>query len=247
MRKLKNNILNLQRCIREFGFFNGTKVFFQMNGKRGKIHPKKLPHPLYFRPKNREDKYSFYELFLQKQYHFNFDFSPEYIIDAGANIGYASVYFSNRYPNAKIIALEPDTNNFKLLLKNTQNYPNVTPVQCALWKDREGVNISNPNAGNRGYMVDNQSNEIPSHTVESLMKEFSLPRIDILKMDIEGAEQEVFESNADWLNHTAALFIELHDRMRPYSSVPFFKEIGKHKFLHEISGENLLFYKPLKK
>ena len=150
IRKLKNRLLNIQRCIREFGFFNGLRVAFQLAGSKGKIKTKKIPYPLYLRPKNHEDRYSFYELFLQKQYNFKFDFEPKLIIDAGANIGYASVYFAIKYPNAKIIALEPSEENFQLLQRNVRNYPNVTPVQCALWKDNNGVVIQNPDAGNRG-------------------------------------------------------------------------------------------------
>ncbi len=244
IRKLKNRLLNIQRCIREFGFFNGLKVAIQLAGSKGKIKANKLPHPLYLRPKNSEDRYSFYELFLQKQYKFNFDFEPKLIIDAGANIGYASVYFTNKYPNAKIIALEPSEENFQLLKKNVENYPNVTPLNCALWKDNKGVVIQNPNAGNRGFMVESGSAQIPSETVQSLLSKFDISAIDIFKMDIEGAEKEVFEADCSWLSSTKAIFIELHDRMRPYSSVPFFKEIAKHEFMHSISGENLLFYNP---
>ena len=58
---------------------------------------------------------------------------PQLIIDGGANVGYASVYFANKYPNAQIIAIEPDPENCALFYKNCAAYPNVELIQGALW------------------------------------------------------------------------------------------------------------------
>ncbi len=52
--------------------------------------------------------------------------SPETIVDAGANIGVTSIYFANRYPGAKIFAVEAEASNFAMLVKNTQAYPSIT-------------------------------------------------------------------------------------------------------------------------
>ena len=53
---------------------------------------------------------------------FSVDPSPDWIIDAGANTGMASVYFAKWYPHAKIVAIEPDPHNFELLQRNTSRY-----------------------------------------------------------------------------------------------------------------------------
>ena len=60
------------------------------------------------------------------------DFKPRFIIDGGANVGYASVFFANRYPNVeKILAIEPEIENFTMLKYNTQYYPQVESVESA--------------------------------------------------------------------------------------------------------------------
>src|SRR5215475_12556495 len=57
-------------------------------------------------------------ILLEREYAFDLPFSPKFIVDAGANIGMASIYFARRYPGAKIFAIEPETSNFAILLKN---------------------------------------------------------------------------------------------------------------------------------
>ncbi len=246
MRRLKNKILIWFRCVRKFGFYQGSKIFFQLFGSKGSIRSSKLPGELNFRPKNSEDIYTFQELFLAEQYQFDFPVEIKTIVDAGANIGYASVYLSAKYPNANIIALEPDAENFALLEKNTIGLKNVTCINKALWNDEMGIQIMNQESGNRGYMVEKSQSDqiIESTTVEALMSLYGWNTIDLFKIDIEGAEQEVFEHGADkWLNKTNAMFIELHDRMKPHSSKPVFKAVSNHDFLFDMKGENLVFYK----
>ena len=74
---------------------------------------------------------------------FDLDFEPHFIVDAGANIGFSSIVLATRYPNCKIVALEVDNANFKLLCKNVESYANVEPVNKALWSSDGSVKISN--------------------------------------------------------------------------------------------------------
>lgn len=69
----------------------------------------------------------FNHVIFNQEYGLDYDFEPKIIIDCYANIGLAIVYFKNRFPNAKIISIEPEQSNFEMLLKNTQNY---TDIQC---------------------------------------------------------------------------------------------------------------------
>jgi len=64
---------------------------------------------------------------------------PDVIVDAGANIGLASICFANKYANATIIAVEPEQSNFELLEENVAPYPNIVPVQAALWYEDSEV------------------------------------------------------------------------------------------------------------
>ena len=58
---------------------------------------------------------------------------PRTIIYAGANVGLASIYYANKYPQAKIVAVEPEPMNYSKLLRNVAPYTNVIPINAALW------------------------------------------------------------------------------------------------------------------
>ena len=88
----------------------------------------------------------------------------------------------------------------------------------------------------------NLKGSISTITIDEIMKILNVKKIDILKIDIEGAEHELFKNNYDtWLPNTRCLIIELHDRMRNRSSQNFFKAISKYDFSYSHQGENLVF------
>ena len=116
------------------------------------------------------------------------------MIDAGAHVGFVSVLFANRYPNCKIIAIEPEASNFELLCLNTERYTNVTALNAALWFKQAALDIVNPEDDNWSYRVAaGGDGEVSSVTLGELIKRHSLSKIDLLKIDIEGAEKEVLE------------------------------------------------------
>ena len=85
---------------------------------------------------NSIDNCSFEEIFLDEEYEFNFpNFGKKEIvvIDAGANIGFGSVFFANRFKVSKLIAIEPEINNFNWLTKNTSKYSEITTIKGGLW------------------------------------------------------------------------------------------------------------------
>ncbi len=173
------------------------------------------------------------------------DFSPRFILDCGGNIGMSAVFFANIYPEAKIISLEPDPNNFKLLKLNTSPYPNVECRHCALWDKETNVEVFGINpAAFRTYEVDDdEPNAIRTTTVAKLLAESGFDEIDLLKVDIEGAEKEVFGANDvhDWLSKVKVIAIELHDRYKFGCSKALFGAISKYDFFFHIRGENLFF------
>jgi hypothetical protein len=74
------------------------------------------------------------------------------------------------------------------------------------------------------------------------MKEYTIDKIDVLKIDIEGSEKEVFENSSQWINLVNVFFIELHDRMKDGCAKSFFNAIGhiNYKFLPEFVGDNII-------
>jgi FkbM family methyltransferase len=143
-------------------------------------------------------------------------FSPNTIVDAGAHIGMASILFALKYPAAKIIAVEPEPSNFAALIRNTAPYKTITPIQAALWREDGEVTLGASNAHPKGafQIVENGPQRVRAITMDTLMRETGIHSIDVLKVDIEGAEIEVFES-CPWITNVRVIAIELHDRVRP--------------------------------
>ena len=180
------------------------------------------------------------------------------IFDIGANIGIASRYFNLIFPNANIYSIEPDDDNFKLLIKNSRMIENIHPIQAAIWKNNNGVYITNREnvIGHSGrvnpakYMVGEvrKINEhlVKSLTIQNLMERYKISQIDILKIDVQGAEIEIFESASEWLDKVRLIFIELHDLFRDNCSNVVLKKIadnGNFKFIGSPNGELLAFIK----
>ena len=144
------------------------------------------------------------------------DFSPRVIVDAGAHIGMASISFARRYPRAAIVAIEPEPRNFAALLRNVAPYKSIVPVQAALWKQDGEVCLGASDVHPKGAFEVRERGQSPVRaiTVRTLMREQGIHFIDLLKLDIEGAEKEVFEA-CDWIESVRIIAIELHDRVKP--------------------------------
>lgn len=183
----------------------------------------------------------FQQVFIEDEYDFVIDEDPDVIVDAGANIGLASIFYAIKYPNAKIIAIEPESSNCDLLKKNIQNYSNITSIQKALWHVNTRLKISNPNAGKFAFRVEESSNgqEVSSITIEDLLKEYDLPFIDILKIDIEGAEKEVFSNTPDWIAKVGLIAIELHEYLKTGCNRAFYTAIDSYTKIECKKGENV--------
>ncbi len=182
-------------------------------------HPPGIRNPVHLRLKT-SDESTYKQILLDGAYAFDLPFSPKVIVDAGANIGAASIYFTHRYPEAKIIAIEPEASNFAVLAKNVRLYPAIIPIHAALWNRDGKIGVSEPDPatgakGNWAFVTHEGSGvKVRAITMRTLMKEWQVQAIDLLKIDVEGAEKEVFES-ADWIGSVRCLMIELHDRFRP--------------------------------
>lgn len=170
---------------------------------------------------------------------------PHFIADLGANVGYSSIYFARNFPEALIVAVEPDLSNYALLCENTRSYPNVRPINAAVWKDnRSNLGIVNPTDDRwaiRVGQVESDQGAVPTITLEDVQALNPGRPIDLLKMDIEGAEYEVFaEGDCHWLDRVGTIMIELHDRLRPGCSHAFYQQINRYTYAQWIVGENLV-------
>jgi len=232
--------------IKAFGPIDGIKFYIHLLFKKyGAFTTSRYNTTLYLQRKTK-DKYTFKQVFLDNQYGVDLPLTPERIIDAGANIGLAAVYFSHRYPNSKIVAVEPSRDNFHALLKNIAGHPNIKANCMGLWNKDVYLSIMNPDGPNNSFMVKetvpDNPDAIPAESVETIMRAENWDYIDLLKIDIEGAEKEVFETNYDyWLPKTKVIYLELHDKMKKGCSKSVFAAISKYNFSFSFSDENLVF------
>lgn len=176
-----------------------------------------LLHPLWLRLQT-SDAQVCAEVLLGREYFFPLDNPPRTIVDAGANCGITSIFYANQFPQATIWALEPEPSNYAALVWNAQKYSNIIPIQAALWSWDGEVELFSPAPkferwGKWGFTV-RPGYGCRALTIRTLMGNIGVDAIDILKVDIEGAEREVF-SDPGWIEGIGLLAIELHDSTHP--------------------------------
>ncbi|MGI9318574.1 MAG: FkbM family methyltransferase [bacterium] len=172
------------------------------------------------------DAAAYEQVIFEEEYKIELSEEPQYIVDCGANIGLASLYFHARYPDAKIIAVEAEPSNFALLEKNTAAIENITPVHGAIWPTETILSFeAEPESHWGARAVDREAREdgkegsklvdVNTITMSNIMRDHALPHIGLLKIDIEGAERALFSSHIEWLDKVHTIAIELHDRYEP--------------------------------
>ncbi|MDN4066470.1 FkbM family methyltransferase [Paenibacillus vini] len=206
-----------------------------------------MKYPVYAR-EGTSDLTVYRQIFLGRDYIFKLSFTPKLIIDGGANVGYGSVLFATVYPEAEIIAVEPESSNYEVLQYNTAPYGKITTKQTGLWNKDTFLKVRDIGLDKWGSIVEETVSTDPeafqASTISSLLKDYPDQVIDILKLDIEGAEKELFTSNYDeWLGRVKVLIIELHDPMKRGCSKAFFKAISNYDFVTFVRGENLVLIK----
>lgn len=175
------------------------------------------------------------------------DFQPKVIFDCGSYIGYSTLFFANRYPDAQVYSVEPDKNNFKFLQYNTIFYDNIHVINSALWDKETFVRLETTEMGESGYMAvetgEADPNAFKTTTLSKIVAENSIEQIDFIKIDIEGSEKEVFSAPDvdEWLSKVKVLAIVLHDELRSGASFEFFKAISKYRWQFSPHGKVLLF------
>jgi FkbM family methyltransferase len=167
-----------------------------------------------------------YEVFAEKAYGIADDQLPPEsvaaVVDCGAHIGLTALYFAHRYPHARIIAVEPNPSNFAMLVANSVAEPRIFPLQACI-SDRSGTERIGTAGPGWGHTIDPKGVEVPALTLQDVRKRFDIDTIDLLKVDIEGAEEGVFASGIGKVRVVAA---ELHG---DYTIECFARDVGPLK------------------
>ena len=171
---------------------------------------------LALRPKTH-DIDIFEQIFLFRDCEVKLHTEPRFIVDAGAHIGCSALFFASLFPRANVIAIEADLGNYELLVRNTRDNQRIRAIHGAVWHRPEAVVIANEQDDPWTFQVKSAHGEstIKGLTLSSIISECGFEKIDLLKLDIEGAEREVFEAADDWISKTDVIIVELHERFRP--------------------------------
>lgn len=156
------------------------------------------------------------------------------IVDLGANIGLSSLYFSMIWPDAQIVAIEPDAGNYSALRRNIATRPKIDALQAGAGSREGRLRIVDPTSGKNAFTTmisDAPDATIDIVTVPKLLETYSVDKgfvPFIMKIDIEGAEAELFSAGTDWIDAFPIISIELHDWLYPgkKTALPFLRAIA---------------------
>jgi FkbM family methyltransferase len=150
------------------------------------------------------------------------------ILDCGANIGITALYFASRYPNARIFSIEPNDENFELLKRNTAAESRIVPIRGAVvGRPRKSVRLTSGEPA-WGNFISEEGNgpEIPAFTIEQILSTYNLSHVDLLKVDVEGAEKYIFD-DGQFMRQVSFAIVELHG---DYDFGSFSGDVGRWNF-----------------
>jgi len=240
---------HLSAYVQRFGLRTGPALYLQTKLRRGllALSVPGEPHPLFLRG-GSSDRSAFNEVIVKRWYDYPYPGTraPRFIIDAGANVGFASVRFAQLYPAATIVAVEPDATNAAILRRNVAPYPQVEPVRAGVWPRSGQLAIENPHDKPWSFRVRaavaGDTDVMAAVSIQDLMQRHGAATLDILKLDVEGAEYELLTDSGcqSWLGRTNMLFVELHDAMKPGCSAALEQALAGQAFDRVPHGSNLV-------
>jgi FkbM family methyltransferase len=193
------------------------------------------------------DAATFIQIFLRGDLDFDVPGeAPRTIVDVGANIGLASLYLARRFPRARIVAVEFEADNFRQLQRNTAGHTNIACVHAGLWPTDGLVAVANPTAAKWAHVPTaapagtHNEESVRAISMATLMAEHGLESIDLLKIDIEGSEYELFETAPEWMQQVKTVAIELHDHLRPGAGTRFLAALRSRPLRLASRGEYLV-------
>jgi FkbM family methyltransferase len=185
-----------------------------------KLKIKNAQYPLFMRT-GSSDREVLGQIFIENEYEPIAVSQPKMILDLGANVGYSSAYFLTKYPAASVVAVEPDPGNYEICCRNLEPYGSrAKVVHGAAWPERSKLVVDRGawrdgrewTAQVRVAKEENVSSiSVDGYDMPSLIGLSGATEIDLLKIDIEKSELELFSRNTEsWLPRIRNLCIELH-------------------------------------
>ena len=224
-------------------FFLSANLRRKSGSTRQTIHRlplKSLQHPLALRD-GRSDPFFFGQIFLDEEFAPTRGLDVSTIIDLGGNAGLASVWFLNVFPRARVVTIEANPDNYPSLEANLHPYGHrATVVKGGVWWRRTALAlVRRQNEGDAHVREaapgDNPADLMEGWDIPALMELVGFTRIDLLKIDIEGAEVDLLLKDADrWLPHVRNLSIELHG---PECEAALERALAPYTYQRQMLGE----------
>lgn len=244
--------LTLLRLIYRFKL-NGLKMYAQLMGDKGysELSFPQQQEKIYLR-KGTSDIAVFTSIFAFNEFEVDLEIPANgVILDCGANIGISTLYFAKKYPQALVIALEPNRANFELCQKNTHGFENVICLNAAIWTHSCELYLQNPQDEDWAFRYEDRQNventeikkgeAVKAFSVAELVEKYQIKKINLMKIDIEGGEKELFAGDSlEWIDAVDNFIIELHDEIVPGCSSAFYKSLNSLEFKQSISHEKIV-------
>lgn len=170
------------------------------------------------------------------------------IVDLGANIGTETLRFSKLYPLAKIISVEANKDNFERLKKNVSSNKKISPVHAAIWSSDVKLKLVSASTDSQAWHLVEVAHEgefdMKGMTFEKILNDHSINHIDVLKIDIEGAERQLFDLSSDkWIANVSCFIIEVPDNDSPGTTQMIYRAFERNGINVNtyVNGENIVF------
>ena len=258
--------------IRRFGLMNGLYLLMRVERnlpKRSSVIKRYIvrnfPSPIYLRESN-SDHSTFWQCIVRVQYELRY--YPQFkrlvaayhdeikkgrrplIVDCGGNIGLAAVWFAMQFPEAIVFTIEPEENNFGVLKLNTAYFDGrIKPLMGGIWNESGYLKIVNPESGSAAFRVDYGDEQIPgsirAYTIAEICEMAGVDSPLIVKLDVEGAQANLFSSNTEWVGNAHLITLELDDWLLPWqgTSRPFFTCLSKYPFDYLLGQESIFCFR----
>jgi FkbM family methyltransferase len=180
---------------------------------------------------NKGDLWSMREVLRDECYRFPGDIHPDVIVDLGGNIGLTSMWLHNRYKPRKIVVLEPSSDNARIARENLSALNDVVVIEAAVGSTDGYAHFAAAEESNKGAVSFDKAGSVRVMSMNTLIKEVEINGpIDLLKVDIEGGEAELFSQNLEWLDSVEHIITEFHPDV--IDVVPIRQAICSRGFRH---------------
>jgi FkbM family methyltransferase len=180
------------------------------------------------------------------------------VIDAGANVGAFTLFITDAFPGATVISLEPESGNYSALQRNIElnKRSKVQALNAAIWSENVSLAVTDEAISRErelSFTVDRPSANgtgtrlatVDGLTLDALLAKLGTDRADVVKLDIEGAEAELFKTPRDielFMARCRLLAIEIHDEA--FDRIFFTSSLDNLGIRHVQFGETLYAFGP---